>query len=92
MCRDAILGEYCNIVDVPEEGDEDWQQNESWWSNTFGGVPPQSAEPGKYFYFYESNMPDPIVLEDGTVPDPDVKIEIPWDSTFDHIYMYKIDE
>lgn len=31
IINESIEGEYLNTIDVPNEGDESWEQNESWW-------------------------------------------------------------
>jgi hypothetical protein len=48
---DSINGEFLYIIDVPEEGDESYEQNEEWWISMLGACPPYPVKPGKYLYF-----------------------------------------
>lgn len=79
--------DYISILDVPEEGDGEEQQNEEWWVNEVGNYPPFPIPSGKYLYYYESQI-DTII--DHT--QPDAQIEIPTASGFDYINLYKIEE
>lgn len=85
----SINGEFLNIIDVPEEGENEWQQNEEWWINQVGMYPPYPIEVGKYMYFYASQVLG-VELED-----PDAEIEIcnadnMYD--YDYIYLYKLED
>ncbi len=80
----SIDGEYLGIIDVPEEGSEDYEQNEKWWMRTIGECPPRSIPSGKYLYFYT----DCISCYD--IPDfqPDAEIDSYGGVS---IYLYKIE-
>lgn len=92
IIKESINGEFLNIIDVPEEGEETFEQNEEWWLNTFGGVPPHPVKPGQYLYFYISSF------RSGFGEDymyPDFSIELPDASmTFgtDYINFYRIED
>lgn len=86
VIEEAVCGPI-GIVDVPEEGDNEWQQNEEWWRTMFGNCPPSPMPSGKYFYYYESQISKIINYEQ-----PDTQIEIPIASGFDYINLYKIEE
>lgn len=92
ICRESINGEDLNIVEVPEEGDNEWEQNEEWWTNMFGMYPPHPVSEGKYLYYYEDaaigEMRD---LRDAYVA-PDAIIEIPVENGFDYINLYKLED
>ena len=77
----SIDGEYLNIIDVPEEGKESWEQNEKWWRTMLGACPPKPIPEGRYLYFYDSNV------DDYPGPYPDAEIE----DGEDTISLYKID-
>lgn len=80
----SIDGEYLDIIDVPEEGDESYEQNEKWWIQMFGVCPPRSIPSGKYLYFYTDSISDYLWPKE----QPDAEIEIENDV---YIYLYKID-
>ena len=89
ICRESIEGELLNIVDVPEEGESSWEQNEFWWTQMFGACPPHPVSAGKYLYFYESNMSRCDVYDSrGSYYEPDAMIE----SGSDYIHLYKLDD
>lgn len=79
----SISGAYLNIIDVPEEGDEDYEQNEEWWMQTLGACPPRSIPSGKYLCFYADCYYDFDYPEE----QPDSEIE----NGDDKIYLYKIE-
>ena len=87
IIEESICGEQIGIVDVPEEGDNEWQQNEEWWCTMFGNCPPSPMPSGKYLYYYESQIDYTIDHKQ-----PDAQIEIPTASGFDYINLYKIEE
>ena len=87
VIEESICGEQIGIVDVPEEGDNEWQQNEEWWRTMFGNCPPSPMPSGKYLYYYESQISNIINYEQ-----QDAQIEIPTVSGFDYINLYKIEE
>lgn len=85
----SINGEFLNIIDVPEEGENEWQQNEEWWINQLGMYPPYPIEAGKYMYFYASQV---LGAE---LEDPDAEIEICNADNmygYDYIYLYKLED
>lgn len=89
IVKESINGEFINFVDVPEEGDYEWQQNEEWWVNMFGACPPCPQDVGKYLYYYAScDLPEPQ-------DEPDFQIEVPNSDNlygYDYINFYKIEE
>lgn len=93
ICAESINGEELNLVDVPEEGEESWEQNEEWWVNTFGMYPPEPIPAGKYLYFYQNrDSCEPITYNGKTwaVYEPDAEIELkPFE---EYIYLYRIEE
>ena len=52
ICENSINGEFLNMLNVPSEGEEEWEQNEQWWMFAIGAVPPQPIESGVYLYYY----------------------------------------
>jgi len=80
ICRESISGEHLGIVDVPEEGYGEWEQNEGWWNEYFGGCPPYPVPEGRYLYYYTSQVSDYIT--------PDAEIEFADDS----IYLHRIED
>ena len=92
VVKESIDGEFLNFVDVPEEGENEWQQNEEWWNVWCGNYPPHPIKCGHYLYYYQSAICDTIYLN-GQYYGPDAQIEIPDDkSGFDYIYLYKVED
>ena len=91
IVNECINGEHLNTIDVPNEGDNEWEQNEEWWLDTVGGVPPYPIPAGKYLYYSEAMVGDEIHLPDQHF-DPDATIEMPMVKGWDYIYFYKIDD
>lgn len=91
IIKESIEGEFLNFVDVPEEGENEWQQNEEWWNAWCGGCPPYPIPSGRYLYYYQSAICDTIYFN-GQYHKPDAQIEIPTDNGFDYIYLYKVEE
>lgn len=89
IIRESIEGEFLNYVDVPEEGDGEYQQNEEWWTMWCGNYPPHPIQSGRYLYYYQSAICDTIYFN-GQYHQPDTQIEI--ENGFDYIYLYKIEE
>ena len=83
--KESVNGEFLNIIEVPEEGDEPWEQNEQWWTEAMGNCPPRPIEEGKYLYFYESQV-------DNNLGTADAQIEIPEEHGFDYINLFKIED
>ena len=96
ICKESINGEDLNTIDVPKEGEYEWEQNEDWWLSMFGSYPPSPIEAGKYLYYYRSSMNrhDYITDEFGNMTEPNAEIEIPsvQGGDFEYIYLYKIDD
>ena len=87
IVNDAINGEHLGIVDVPEEGEHEWEQNEGWWTDYFGNCPPHNVPAGSYLYYYQSQVSGWVYDGHASVR-PDVEIEFPDDS----VYLYRMDE
>ncbi len=87
----SINGENLNFVYVPEEGQEEWEQNEEWWLYFFGAVPPGPVPVGRYLYFYSDVYNE--IDYDGKyekVFAADAEIEVdPGNCT---IYLYRIED
>ena len=89
ICRESINGEYINIIDVPKEGANEWEQNEAWWISMFGGMPATPVPSGRYLYYYDSSVEE-MLNEYGEY---DAQIEIPCSmGGFDYIYLYKLED
>lgn len=80
VVKESINAEFLGFIDIPEEGECEWEQNEEWWNNTIGGVPPSPVNEGRYLYLYESNVDDTLGV-------PDAEIELPDDV----IHLYHVD-
>ena len=83
IVKESINGEFLNLVDVPEEGNEEWEQNEEWWYDWCGSCPPHSIPSGKYMYYYTCAISDKI-----NNVQPDATIEFPCED----IYLYKVED
>lgn len=92
ICRESINGELLNTVDVPEEGDSEWEQNEGWWKNMFGNEPGSPLSKGTYLYFYDCDVEHTIKDSKGAYVAPDALIEISKDDNFEYIYLYKVED
>lgn len=92
IVRQSVSGEDLGFVDVPAENDEFLPQNEEWWMNFCGGLPPRPIPAGKYLYFYRSQY-DEITDEHGNIQEPDCEVEISGDNGyFEPMYLYKIED
>ena len=91
IVKESIEGGFLNFVDVPEEGENEWQQNEDWWKVFCGSCPPHPIQSGRYLYYYQSAICDDMYIG-GRYYEPDSQIEIPDEYGFDYIYLYKIEE
>lgn len=91
IIKESIEGELLNFVDVPEEGNKEWEQNEEWWNVWGGGCPACLIPSGLYLYYYQDAICDKIYFN-GQYHQPDAQIEIPTDGGLDYIYLYKIEE
>lgn len=90
IVKESINGEFLNLVDVPEEGKEEWQQNEKWWNTWCGSCPPSPIPSGRYLYYYQSAICDTMWFN-GQYHEPDAQIELPCEDGFDYIYLYKVE-
>lgn len=91
IVKESINGESLSFVDVPEEGQGTWKQNEEWWLNYFGAVPSGPVPAGRYLYFYSDTYNE--INYDGKyekVFTPDVEIEV--DPNVCTIYLYLIED
>lgn len=86
IVKESINGEFINLVNVPEEGDNEWQQNEEWWIYQFGMYPPYPIPSGRYMYYHTSQIPY------GQLEEPDATIELPTERGWDYIHLYKVEE
>jgi hypothetical protein len=92
IVKESINGEFLGIIDVPEEGSDEWEQNENWWIHQFGFCPPHSIPSGKYLYFYVSQMPTSWG-EDYMYPDAQIEICNTGDMyDYDYINLYKLED
>lgn len=68
---ESINCEKLMTIDVPEPGENEWQQNEEWWRYMVGGVPPHEIPSGEYILYWEdipSGIYDyEIELSDGII-------------------------
>ena len=86
IVRESIQGEFLGVIDVPDEGDVVCPQNEEWWWDSFGALPPAPIPAGKYLYYYTSQINDEI-NDDNGYHSPDAEIEDGDGS----IYLYRIE-
>jgi len=93
IVNESIEGELLYFVDVPEEGNEEWEQNEGWWHTWCGSCPPSAIPSGRYLYYYHCLGDfDDYVFLDGKFIEPDAQIELADEEGFNYIYLYKIEE
>ena len=95
ICRESINGEDLNIIEVPEEGESSWEQNEEWWNNYFGACPPHSVSAGKYLYYYESSLGIEWIVTRLGKQEPDATIEVGYNDAkecWDYIHLYKLED
>ena len=83
--RENIDWEPMHILQVPEEGEHEWEQNEEWWFNNIGSCPPFPIPAGIYLYFLESSGLEPSD-EFGTSILADQTIEL----GNDYINLYRL--
>lgn len=91
LCQSSMDCKNVNTIIVPNEGEGESEQNEDWWFDMFGGVPPCAANAGKYLYYYDSVHPYAVLIN-GECYAPDVTVEIPTDDGFDYAYLYEIED
>lgn len=95
ICRENIRGELMGMIDVPKEGDHEWEQNEDWWYDHFGMTPPAPIAEGEYLYFYVTQVDCDVTTDDGVIVEPDAQIELcNMDNMYgcDYINLYKIND
>lgn len=91
LCQSSMDCKNVNMIDVPDEGYGEKEQNVAWWLDTFGGLPPYAVESGKYLYYYESVYPYSVCIN-GECYMPDAQVEIPDTNGFDYINLYLIED
>lgn len=89
IVNESINGEFLNFVNVPEEGNENWEQNEEWWNTWCGSCPPKPIPSGRYLYYY-SGSHDEIRDKNNYVRTPDVVVHLEDDEEL--IYLYKLED
>ncbi len=89
IVKESINGEFLNFVDVPEEGNEQWEQNEGWWDTWCGSCPPSPIPSGVYLYYY-SGSHDEIRDRHNYVRTPDAVVHLEDDEEL--IYLYKVED
>ena len=52
IISEGINGEQLTMLNVPEPGEFEWEQNEDWWMFMVGGVPPYEIPSGEYIMYY----------------------------------------
>lgn len=95
IIRESIEGEILNTIYVPKEGREQGLQNWKWWDAMFGARPRKCLEQGTYLYYYRSSTNEffgYITDVTGKVRIPDAIIDLPTESDFDYIYLYKLED
>lgn len=94
ICRESFSGEDLIITDVPEQGAEEWEQNEGWWQHQIGAVPERMAPAGKYLTIHEGryfdNADSYMYDDDYKRVEPDVTLTFEDDGK--HVWLYRIDE
>ena len=90
ICKESINGEFLDLIEVPNEE----QQTEEWWYDTFGACPPAPIEAGTYLFYYNSQIGDGVITNEGCFS-PDAEIELCNTGTmydYDYISLYKIEK
>lgn len=75
-----------SIINVPEVGDGEDEQNEDWWINNAGGVPPSSIPAGVYVCVVNSWLSD----ASGVIR-PDAEVEL-FGYGWNVLNLYKIED
>ena len=88
MLRESVECELVNILDVPAEDDEFSPQDEEWWQNMLGAIPPAPLPSGEYVYYWRNSY-DEIKDEHGNIVEPDATIE---DYDHDDIFLYRLED
>lgn len=87
-CRDYKENDL-QFIYVPEEGTEEWEQNEEWWWNEVGALPPKPIESGTYVYFNPNQVEFTMYDKYYTEVEPDVMVELTY---MEYLYFYKVEE
>lgn len=90
IIRESIDGENLFMLEVPEEGDAEWEQNEEWWVSTIGSAPPAPLAAGRYLFYYSSQICNDVGIESYANVSPDAEIEA--EPYTDSIYFYLIED
>lgn len=91
IVKQSISGEILNFVDVPAKDDKFDPQDEEWWLNMFGYIPPAPIPEGKYLYYYSGSADE--INFDGEferVFEPDCTICCADDEEL--IYFYRMED
>lgn len=87
-----ISGDKLETIDVPDANDEFEPQNEAWWIERLGGLPPAPIPAGHYLCYSREDY-DEIADEHGNIELPDAEVETPGNNGyFRPMYLYRIDE
>lgn len=87
--------EGSGTVNVPSENDEFTPQNEAWWLNHFGAMPPAPLPEGEYFYRYTIGTSSDDWLYDGYKrfePDGIAEVGVNSYGETDYILFYRIED
>ena len=74
-----------DVLNVPEEGEGENLQNEDWWIENVGGLPPASIPAGSYVCVLDMMLSDAA-----QVYQPDAQVEM-FGSDSEVLNLYKID-
>ena len=92
IVSESVSGEDLGFVDVPDENDAFTPQNEEWWLNFCGGLPPKAIPAGHYLYYYREQY-DEITDEHGNIMEPDAEVELSGNNGyFSPMYLYLIED
>lgn len=91
VIRHSINGEFLNIIEVPQKGNECGDQNDGWWMRMFGALVGEPLAEGKYLYFYTSQIPDNVDDNLGHVIKPDKSLRL-FGNGYDWINFYRLEE
>ncbi len=91
IVKESVNGEFLNFLEVPDEGTEEWEQNEEWWISQLGATPPAAIQAGRYLYYYSDQLE--MIDYDGQMQKcftPDVIIESVSDNCY--IFLYRMED
>lgn len=77
------------IVYVPKEGENEWEQNEDWWMREIGAMPPSPIESGTYVYFNPNHVEFTMYDKYYEVVEPDAEVELTY---MEYLYFYKLED